>query len=378
MRILVAPDKFRGSLSAPEVARSLAAGMREAGAEAVELPVADGGDGTLAVLAAGGFALHPIEVTGPVGAVAHAHVAVRGEVGAVEIAETSGLSLLRDSAPMRASSYGLGEAIASALDLGCREIVVALGGSACTDGGAGLLQALGAHLADAADRPIPQGGSGLGLLSRVDLAPVRRRLSGARLVAACDVTNPLLGREGAARVYGPQKGVTPAQAADLDRWLGGFVAAMERAGAPRVADHPGAGAAGGAGYALLALGAEFARGVDWLLDLLGFPAHLAQADLAVTGEGCLDVQTLHGKAPLGVAAAASRAGVRVVAAVGRNTLAADQLRAAGFARVHALTDLEPDLARCIADAPALLHETGRRVAVDAERIAVEAERSQRP
>lgn len=363
--VVIAPDKFKGCLTAPEVAACLAVGMRETSSRLVlhELPVADGGDGTLAVLARAGYALETVDVEGPLGAPVTAHLAVRGDVAAVEIAETSGLSALAGGArdPMRASSYGLGEAIGAALDRGCREVIVALGGSAGTDGGAGMMQALGAQFLDAAGRPIPRGGAGLQQLRRIDLDPALRRLAGVRLVAACDVTNPLLGPNGTARVYGPQKGSTAVQAAELDAWLAALVVLMERSGALRVAEAPGAGAAGGVGYALLAVGARFRRGADLVLDVLGVPARIATADLVVTGEGALDEQTLHGKAPYAVAAAGRRHGVPVVAAVGRTSLSDAASRTAGFAQVYALADSGRDPT---ANAVVLLRGLGARIASD--------------
>ncbi|TAM82377.1 MAG: glycerate kinase [Jatrophihabitans sp.] len=368
MRVVVAPDKFKGSLGAAAVAGSLAAGIRAAapGVVVEEVPVADGGDGTVEALTRAGFAPRPVAVEGPLGAAVTVQIARRAEVAVVESAQAAGPAGLdgRSPEPVRASSYGLGQAIAAALEQGCREVVVGLGGSACTDGGAGMLQALGARLLDATGADLPRGAGGLPGLAVADLAPVRARLGGVRLVAACDVTNPLLGGRGAARVYAPQKGAGPEQVRALERGLARLAAVLEFGGAPAVADAAGAGAAGGIGYALLVLGAERRSGADLVLDLLGLAGRLAGADLAVTGEGSLDRQTLHGKAPLRVAAAAVRAGVPVVAAVGRNALTARQAARAGFARVYALSDLEPDPATCLARAPDLLYRVGTRVAAD--------------
>lgn len=367
LSVLVAPDKFKGSLGAAGVADSLAQGLRDAAPDVRvrQLPVADGGDGTIEVLQQAGFRIEMVQVEGPVGVQVLARLALRGEVGAVEIAETSGLALMGDGplSPMRASSYGLGQAIVAALEHGCREVVVGLGGSANTDGGAGMLQALGGRLTTATGAPVARGGIGLRDLVHVDLDPARERLNGIHIVAACDVTNPLLGDDGAAHVYGPQKGATPDQVQELDRWLASLAKIIDGPG-PGVAHRPGAGAAGGTGYALLALGAEFRQGTDVVLDLLGFREGLSGIDLVVTGEGSLDSQSLNGKAPIGVAQRAVEAGLRVVAVAGRVTLTGEQVRAVGFAQAYALTELEPDPRKSHRDAAALLREVGRRIAED--------------
>lgn len=365
-RVLVAPDKFKGSLAAHDVAAALARGIREVvpTARVTELPVADGGDGTVEALGRAGFAIHTVPVQGPVGGAIPARLAVRGATGVVEIAETSGLWRMGTAPlePLRATSYGLGEAILGLLARGCREVVVGLGGSASTDGGAGLLQALGAELTTAAGEPILRGAAGLAQLCHADLAPARARLAGVHLIAACDVTNPLFGEDGAARVYGPQKGASPNEVDQLDRWLAVFARVVELSSTPPIARSPGAGSAGGAGYALLALGAEFRAGADLVLDLLQFQQRLNDVNLVITGEGSLDAQSLNGKAPIGVAKQAATAGIPVVAAAGRVTLTEEQLASTGIVEVHSLSELEPDVQRSHETAPALLQEVGRRIA----------------
>jgi glycerate kinase len=311
-----------------------------------------------------------VPVTGPTGAPLASALAVRGRTAVVEMAAASGLAVLPDGvpAPLTASSVGTGQLLRAALDRGCTEVVLGIGGSACTDGGAGLLTALGARLTDAAGDDLPPGGGSLAQLDRVDLTGLDLRLRSTRVLLATDVDNPLLGPHGAAAVYGPQKGASPADVAVLDAGLARWAAALGAALGPRAAgaaDRPGAGAAGGVGYACLAgLDAERRPGIDVVLDLVGFTGLLTGADLVVTGEGSLDTQTLHGKAPAGVAARARAAGVPVVAVAGRCLLDDATLRRAGFTAVHPLTALEPDLDRCVREAGPLLRQLAARVARD--------------
>jgi glycerate kinase len=372
MRVVVAPDKFKGSLSAAEVAAAVAAGLlaEVPSATVVQVPVGDGGEGTLAAALAAGFDRVPLRVAGPTGAPLPSALAVRGRTAVVEMAAASGLAVLPDGvpAPLTATSLGIGQLVRAALDRGCTEVVLGIGGSACTDGGAGLLIGLGARLTDAAGRDLPPGGGSLAELHRVDLTGLDPRLRATRVVLATDVDNPLLGPSGAAAVYGPQKGATPGDVdlleAALARWVTGLSDVLgPRAGA--VAAEPGAGAAGGVGYACLAaLDAVRRPGIDVVLDLVGFAGLLPGVDLVVTGEGSLDAQTLRGKAPAGVAARARAAGVPVVAVTGRCLLADADLRRAGIAAAYALTDLDPDPARCMRQAGPLLQRLAGRVARD--------------
>jgi glycerate kinase len=290
------------------------------------------------------------------------------------MAAASGLAVLPGGrpAPLTATSLGTGQLLRAALDLGCTDVALGVGGSACTDGGAGLLAALGARLTGDDGADLGPGGGALTRLARVDLAGLDRRLGALRLVLATDVDNPLLGPAGAAAVYGPQKGAGPADVALLEtgltRWatlLGEALGGSLGPAAAAAARQPGAGAAGGVGFACLAaLRAVRRPGVDVVLDLAGFDAALAGAGLVVTGEGSLDAQTLHGKAPAGVAARARAAGVPVVAVAGRCLLAPAELRAAGFDAAAALTDLEPDPACCMRDAGPLLRRVAARLARD--------------
>ncbi len=371
-RIVVAPDKFKGTLAAAEVADRVAAGLAGAGfaGEVVSLPVADGGDGTVAAAVSAGFRRIELGVRGPVGKNVTASYALRDDTAVIEAAQACGLTLLPAGslAPLTATSRGVGELILTARRMGAKRIVLGVGGVATTDGGAGLVQALGARLTDVKGRELPPGGAALARLDTLDLARLRD-LSGVEFLLASDVDNPLLGPSGAAAVYAPQKGASPSEVELLEAGLRQWADVAEAAvgGSLPVRDAPGAGAAGGIGFAaLLFLGARMRPGIELLLELASFGSRLDGARLVITGEGSLDAQTLHGKAPVGVAraAAAHDPAIPVVAVAGRCTLSADQLRAAGIDRAYALTDIEPDLERCIADAGPLVERLAERIAAD--------------
>ncbi|MEU5849610.1 glycerate kinase [Saccharopolyspora shandongensis] len=367
--VLIAPDKFKGSLTAPEVAEAVAAGLRRARPDVqVRLaPVADGGDGTVQAALASGYTSIPVRVAGPVGEPVDTEIAISGDTAVVELASASGLALLNpeELAPLAASSEGTGEAILMALDAGARTVVLGVGGSACTDGGAGMLTVLGARVLDAADNPLPPGGGPLVRVATVDLSGLDPRLAETEFILASDVDNPLLGERGAAHVYGPQKGADPEQVRLLDEALGNWSRAVLAAGGRDVAEQPGAGAAGGVGYGALAvLGARMRPGVDVILELIDFDRQLDGAGLVIIGEGAIDEQTLHGKGPAGVAARAREAGVPVVAIAGRCELTPERLREAGVEAAYALTDIEPDPQRSIREAATLLVDLGERLAQD--------------
>jgi glycerate kinase len=369
MRIVVAPDKFKGSLPAAGVAAAVAAGLRSvaADAEIVTLPVADGGDGTVDAAVAAGFERVPATAAGPLGDPVRASYARRGEVAVVELASVCGLALLPAGrrAPLTASSFGAGEVMRVALEAGARQVVLGVGGSASTDGGAGLLQALGARVLDDRGESVSLGGAGLDEVAVLDLAGLHPACRTAKFVLAADVDNPLTGPDGAAAVYGPQKGASPAEVARLDAGLERWAAVVAAAVGKDWSRAPGAGAAGGVGFAAMAvLGARMRPGIELVLELAGLESWLAGADLVITGEGSLDAQSLAGKAPVGVARAAARRGVPVVAVAGRNTLTGAQLTTAGITAVYPLTDLEPDPARCHAEAAGLLRQAGQMIARD--------------
>ena len=369
MHVVVAPDKFKGTLTASEVAARVTAGIAAVapGVPVREVPVADGGDGTVDAALAAGFTRVPVRAQGPVGKPVDTAFALRDGVAVVEMADVSGLRLLpRDGlAALEASSYGTGEVMAAALDHGCHTVLLGIGGSASTDGGAGLLAALGARLLDADGAELAPGGAALAGLARLELGGLHPKLASTAVVVASDVDNPLLGPNGAAAVYGPQKGADPDDVALLDAALAHWADVLDAATGTALRERPGAGAAGGVGYgALAALGAELKPGIDMMLELVGFADALPGARLVVTGEGSLDEQTLSGKAPAGVAAAAVAAGIPVVTVSGRLALGPEQLAAAGVKQAYALTDIEPDLARCLAEPGPLLERLARKLAED--------------
>jgi glycerate 2-kinase len=309
MRVVAAPDSFKGSIGAAEAAAALAAGWRSVrpADEVVELPLADGGEGTVDVLAAAvpGSRRHFAEVSGPgEGRVTASWLELPGNGHVIELAAAAGLTLLRPLRPLDAHSYGVGELVGHALDAGARRVLIALGGSACTDGGSGALAALGARFLDGAGRELPLGGGPLARLARVDLRGLRAR---PRRGAACltDVRAPLLGPAGAAAVFGPQKGAGPDEIGLLETGLSRLAELLD--GDP---DAPGAGAAGGTGYGLAAAwGAALLRGAAEIAAVAGLPAALERADLVITGEGQYDATSLSGKVAGTVLALASEAGV---------------------------------------------------------------------
>jgi glycerate 2-kinase len=374
VHVVVAPDKFKGTLTAAEVAARVSAGiaaaLAEMGAPGVpvrEVPVADGGDGTVDAALAAGYERIPVRAEGPVGEPVDTAFALRDGVAVVEMADVSGLRLLPTDAlaPLTASSFGTGEVIAAALEQGCHTVLLGIGGSASTDGGAGMLAALGARLRDADGAELARGGAALAGLGRLDLAGLHPKLAATTVIVASDVDNPLLGPHGAAAVYGPQKGAGPDDVALLDAALAHWADVLDAETGTAFRDRPGAGAAGGVGYAALAaLGAELKPGIDLVLDLVGFADALPGARLVVTGEGSLDEQTLSGKAPAGVAAAAVAAGIPVVTVSGRLALGQEKLRAAGIRQAYALTDIEPDVARCLAEPGPLLERLAQELARD--------------
>lgn len=365
-RVLLAPDKFKGSLTAADVAAALAAGLHDAdpALDVITAPVADGGDGLLDALAAAGFERVPVRASGPLGEPVDTSWLRDGDRAVVELAAVCGLALLGDRRdPLGASSRGLGEVMAAALDAGCRRLLVGIGGSASTDGGIGMLQALGAGVLDAGGKPVPPGGRGAAQVARLDLDGLFPALRDAVIEVACDVDNPLTGPAGAAAVYGPQKGASPAEVAELDAALTRWADVVADATGRDARDVAGAGAAGGVGFGALAvLGAQLRPGADLVLDAVGFADVLAGADLVVTGEGALDAQTLRGKAPGRVAVAARAAGVPVVAVAGRCDLDAAAWKAAGFDAVYSLLDVADDPEEAFREPSRLLRGIGASVA----------------
>lgn len=371
MLVVIASDKFKGSLTGAQVAQAVQDGL---GRRIPELrtrvvPVADGGEGTLAAALETGFLACELTVTGPTGEPVQGAIGLRAGIAVVELATASGLDLLpggiKDA--VGATSYGTGELIAAALDSGAREIILGVGGSACTDGGAGMLQALGVRLLDADGQELPRGGAALGNLVSVDLNGLDPRLAQSTVVLAADVDNPLTGPQGAAAIFGPQKGASAQDVKILDAALGHFAQVLGAAtSAGKVAAHaaaPGAGAAGGVGFAALAvLGATRRRGIDVVLELTGLARALDGADAVITGEGSLDRQSLEGKTPIGVAEMARLHGLPVFAICGRTLLSREELETAGFTGVFALQDLEPNAQRSMENAAELVGLAAERIA----------------
>mgnify|MGYP000854757009 CR=1 FL=1 len=370
MKVVIAPDKFKGSLAANEVVEAIAAGIRDVVGDRVRivsLPVADGGEGTVEAAIAAGYERRTTSVRGPLGSTVDADWAIRGEEAVIEMAAASGLELVpsavRDG--LRASSYGTGELIRAALDAGATTIVLGVGGSATTDGGAGMLEALGLKLLTPDGDAVEPGGAGLAGLATVDAAGLDHRLAGARFVLANDVDNPLCGPRGAAAIFGPQKGLGPDDIPVVDSNIGRWAKLLADAldFPADGAEVPGAGAAGGVGFAALAaLRAVPRPGAELVAELVGVPESLEGATLAITGEGSLDEQSLGGKAPMGVLAAARRAGVPAVMVCGRSLLSKEQWQEAGFTALYSLSDRAGSAEESMREAARLLREVGQDIA----------------
>jgi len=367
MKIVIAPDSFKESLSAAGVARALARGLRQAlpQAELLECPLGDGGEGTLdAVLAATGGEARQAQVTGPLGEPVTARWGWLAEqrTAFVEMASASGLELVPRARReiLAATSRGTGELLHAALDAGAERLVLAIGGSATNDGGAGLLQALGIRLLDEQDRPLAPGGAALAQLARIEVAARHPRLAEVDVIIAADVDNPLCGPQGASQVFGPQKGASPAQVRQLDAALAHFAQVSAATLGRDLSEQPGAGAAGGVGFAALAfLQATFRPGIEVVAELVGLEEALVGADLALTGEGRLDGQTLRGKTPAGVLRLAQRHGVPVVAVAGSLGEGYDALYDQGLAAAFSLVPGPLSLDEALAQAEGLLERTAR-------------------
>lgn len=371
MKIVIAPDSFKESLSAAAVAAALAEGVGRVlpQAEILCVPLADGGEGTLQALTAGRDATRvTVLVNDALGAPVAAQYGVLadGRTAVIEIAEAIGLDKvpLPRRSPLMTSSHGVGQLITACLDQGLRRLVIGLGGSATVDGGAGMLAALGARFLNSAGLPLPLPltGGQLADIAALDLSGLDPRLADTHIEIACDVDNPLCGERGAAAVFGPQKGANAAQVMVLDEGLRQLYALLEAALGRSVMDHPGAGAAGGLGAALLlVLGAELRPGVEVVMDALGLERLLAGATLVVTGEGRVDAQTLGGKAPAGVARLARRLVIPVVV-VGGSLDAVDVLRESDlFDAIEAAVVRPCSLPEALRDAEANLIDAGIRI-----------------
>lgn len=324
MKIVIAPDSFKDSLSAEKVAAAIAAGLADAmpHAQLVKCPMADGGEGTVeAIVAAGNGQLRRNHVQGPLGAPVEAHWGwlPDSHTAIIEMAEASGLQLLKPEQRNACitSTFGTGELIKAALDAGARRVILAIGGSATNDAGAGALQALGLGLFDAQGNHLPRGGLALAHVARIELSGLDPRLAEVRFEIAADVNNPLCGEHGASAIFGPQKGASAEQVRLLDQALGHFADHCANVLPKDVRHEPGSGAAGGLGFAAKAFfGAQFRAGVEVVAELVGLAEAVKGADLVITGEGRFDAQTLRGKTPFGVASIARAEGVPVVVLAG--------------------------------------------------------------
>ncbi|MCH4875216.1 MULTISPECIES: glycerate kinase [Pseudomonas] len=370
MKIVIAPDSFKDSLSAEKVADAIAAGLADAlpHAHLVSCPMADGGEGTVeAIVAAGNGQLRRNHVQGPLGESVEAHWGwlPDSHTAIIEMAEASGLQRVpvsqRDA--RISSTFGTGELIRAALDAGAQRIILAIGGSATNDAGAGALQALGLGLFDAERQPLAPGGLALSRLAHIELSGLDLRLADVRFEIAADVNNPLCGEHGASAIFGPQKGATPEHVRLLDQALGHFADHCATVLPKDVRDEPGSGAAGGLGFAAKAFfGAEFRAGVEVVAELVGLAEAVKDADLVITGEGRFDAQTLRGKTPFGVARIAQAQGVPVVVLAGTLGEGYQTLYAHGINAAFAVTSGPMSLEDACANAAQLLTDRARDIA----------------
>ncbi|NLB17632.1 MAG: glycerate kinase [Syntrophomonadaceae bacterium] len=367
--VIVAPDSFKGSLTAAQAAGSIARGIYKVfpGAKVVEIPLSDGGEGLVDCLIGGTEGqLFEYQVTGPLGNKVTAKFGILGDgqTGIIEMAEASGLTLVpRDQRnPMKATSFGTGELIRATLDQGCRRLIVGIGGSATNDGGAGMAQALGVGLFDKEGREISLGAEGLLKLDAIDMSFLDPRIAETEILVACDVTNPLVGPTGAAYVYGPQKGADEAMLPVLDQALHNLAAVICRDLNIRVENESGAGAAGGMGAGLMAfMGGELRSGLEIVLEMLSFEERLvAGVDLIITGEGQINGQSLYGKVPVGVARLAKKYDIPVLAMVGSIGSEVDKIYETGIDSIMTIVPGPIPLAQAIERAPEYLEDATAR------------------
>ena len=370
MKIVIAPDSFKGSASAKQVAEALARGWRKVfpNAELVTVPMADGGEGTMeALVDATGGKMQEVEVSDPLGRPLSACYGILGDgkTAVVEVAAASGLPLLAPSErkPLQTTTYGTGQLIRAALKEGVERLLIGLGGSATVDGGAGLVSALGARLLDADGQPIGPGGGSLGSLAQIQLGELPKLIEGVEVLAACDVDNPLTGPNGAAAVFGPQKGAAPQDVQVLDQNLAHYAQILSKELQVEVANLPGAGAAGGLGAGLVAfLGAKLIPGIQMVIEASKLEDKLEGCDLVITGEGKLDGQSAGGKTPVGVAKLAEKHNIPVLAVGGSIAEDADVLYQHGIGAMLSIAPGPISLEKAIADGEKLLEEAGQRAA----------------
>ncbi len=369
VKIVIAPDSFKGSLSAGQAAAYIEEGILRVIPSCVtdRIPIADGGEGTAeAMVAATGGEIVKASVCGPLMEEVECFFGILGDgqTAVIETACVSGLTLVPQDKrnPMITTTYGMGQLISKALDRGCRKFIIGLGGSATVDGGTGLLSALGVKFLDKDGRAVPPGGGGLGKLSQIDPSGLDQRVKECEFLVACDVDNPLHGERGAAFVFGPQKGATPEMVKVLDRNLHNYGDIIKKTTGRDVTDAAGAGAAGGLGAGLMAfLNASLVPGVQMVLEAVGFGDRVKNADLVITGEGSIDQQTLYGKAPMGVAGIARRFGIPVVAVAGTIKGDISPLYNEGFAAVVSICPGPITVEEAMERAGSLLADTAERI-----------------
>ncbi|MEI2406006.1 glycerate kinase [Niallia taxi] len=370
MKIVLAPDSFKESLSALQVAESIERGFKQVlpNAEYVKVPMADGGEGTVQSLvdATGGRIIKKT-VTGPLGEAAEAFFGILGneKTAVIEMAAASGLHLVPATKrnPLLTTTRGTGELIAAALDYNVNHIIIGIGGSATNDGGAGMARALGARFLNSDGQEIAEGGGALSDLAAIDLSRLDSRLADVKIEVACDVDNPLIGPKGASAIYGPQKGATPVIVNQLDENLAHYAAIIEKDLGVKIADVPGAGAAGGLGGGLLAfMQAELSRGVDIVMEAAKLSDIIAGADLVITGEGKIDGQTIFGKTPIGVAKTAKKHGVPVIGIAGKVASDSDVVHEYGIDAIFSIVPGAVSLQEAFLHADEFVERTARNIA----------------
>jgi len=370
MKIVIAPDSYKESLSALDVAKAIESGFREIFPEAeyIKLPVADGGEGTVeAMVAATGGRIVKVNVTGPLGTPLDAFFGLSGDekIAFIEMAAASGLESVPAAQrnPLKTTSYGTGELIHSALDHGVKHCIIGIGGSATNDGGAGMMQALGAKLLTQEGKSIGQGGGELEKLHHIDISGLDPRIKKCRFEVACDVTNPLTGKDGASAIFGPQKGATPEMIEQLDGYLHHYASVIKQDLGIDVEHVPGAGAAGGMGAALYGFcGAELRQGIEIVTDALGLDALVKDATLVITGEGRIDSQSINGKVPIGVARVAKRYNKPVIGIAGSLTKDVDVVYAHGLDAVFSVLYSVCTLEDALKNAADNLRKSARNIA----------------
>ena len=365
-KIVIAPDSFKGSLCADQICDIIKEAAKQIWphAEVIGIPVADGGEGTVdAIIRAGGGKSVSVPVRDPLGRVLQAQYGVCGDRAIIEMAQASGLPLVcGENDLLKADTYGTGELIRHAVESGLKNITVAIGGSATNDGGMGALRALGVHFFDDGGAELETGGGMLERVAAADVSGARALMKDVKLTVMCDVDNPLLGECGATRIFGPQKGADAQMLERLEKGMENYASVMDDLAGRRLSEQAGAGAAGGLGYGLsAAFGAAFVRGVVGVLDAVGFDRLAEDADLIITGEGCIDGQSCYGKVLWGVGRAAAQKGISVIAFAGTVKADADELEKMGISAAFSIANGPMETGECIRDAAKLLNNAASMV-----------------